>query len=148
MSWYVLRSIFCTWIIFGAWILRVRKVTLQFKRVLKLRFKRVLKLRFKSVPQSRFKLVPQSRFKRIPQSRFKIVPQSRFKIVLQSRFKKIPRFRFKRVPTLNTYSYKVTFINPLNAKPTKWSSNLLAVADELFEVWVCLAILWGWHLKG
>ena len=67
LSWNVLISVFCVWIIFGVWILRVRKVTLCFKRVPKLRLKNVLKLTFKIVPKSRFKWIPQSRFKIVPQ---------------------------------------------------------------------------------
>ena len=30
--------------------------------------------------------------------------------------------------------------NPLSANPTKWSNTRI--------VWVCLAIFWGWRLKG
>ena len=40
-------------------------------------------------------------------------------------------------------------INPLNANPTKWSNKLKQfVGNSRLIVWVCLTILWGWHLKG
>ena len=40
-------------------------------------------------------------------------------------------------------------INPLNANPIKWSNKLKQfVGNSRLIVWVCLTILWGWHLKG
>ena len=40
-------------------------------------------------------------------------------------------------------------INPLNTNPTKWSNKLKQfVGNSRLIVWVCLTILWGWHLKG
>ena len=38
-----------------------------------------------------------------------------------------------------------TFFNPLRANPTKWSSDLLAVADGLFQ---CVSNFVGLVLKG
>ena len=40
-------------------------------------------------------------------------------------------------------------INPLNAKPTKWSNTLKQfVGNSRQIVWVRLTILWGLRLKG
>ena len=52
----------------------------------------------------------------------------------------------------NTFFYR-TFrwlhLNPLTTKPTKWSNTLKQFVDCCRQiVWVCLAILRGWRLKG
>ena len=39
------------------------------------------------------------------------------------------------------FSRSIFLLNPLSANPIKWSACQRIV-------WVCLAILWGWHLKG
>ena len=40
-------------------------------------------------------------------------------------------------------------INPLSANPTKWLNTLKQFAGNSRQiVWVCLAILLVWHLKG
>ena len=42
----------------------------------------------------------------------------------------------------------LSFFNPLNANPTKWSNALKQfVGKNQRIVRVCLTILWGWHLK-
>ena len=39
--------------------------------------------------------------------------------------------------------------NSLISNPTKWSNTLKQfVGNSRRIIWVCLAILWGWHLKG
>ena len=43
-------------------------------------------------------------------------------------------------------SYKII---PLSANPLKWSNTLKQfVGNNRRVVWVCLTIMWGWHLKG
>ena len=40
-------------------------------------------------------------------------------------------------------------LNPLSANPTKWSSTIKQFVGFCRRIiWVCLTILWGWHLKG
>ena len=40
-------------------------------------------------------------------------------------------------------------INPLSANPTNWSNTLKQLVGCCWRtVWVCLTILWDWHLKG
>ena len=44
---------------------------------------------------------------------------------------------------------KTKAFNPLSANPTKWSNTLKQFIDKSQKiVWVCVAILWGWLLKG
>ena len=44
-------------------------------------------------------------------------------------------------------SYKS--VNPLSAKPTKWSNTLKQFVGNSRRIfWVHLTILWGWRLKG
>ena len=48
----------------------------------------------------------------------------------------------------NDYSH-ASFFNPLRANPTKWSDTLKQFVGNSGQiVWVCLTILWKWHLKG
>ena len=43
---------------------------------------------------------------------------------------------------------KIFNVNPLSANSTKWSNTLKQyVGNMLHIVWVCLTVLWGWHLK-
>ena len=37
--------------------------------------------------------------------------------------------------------------NPINANPTKWSNTLKQFGCCGRIVWMCLIIMWGWHLE-
>ena len=47
------------------------------------------------------------------------------------------------------FTPSILHFNPLNAIITKWWNTLKQfVGNNWRVVWVCLPILWGWHLKG
>ena len=50
------------------------------------------------------------------------------------------------LPYLSTFEW--WYLNPLSGNPTKWSNtlNLSEICQRI--LWVCLTILWNWHLKG
>ena len=70
-------------------------------------------------------------------------PESVRKIKMYCIFKLLVR-------TYHLFDFRVKqrFFNPLGASPTKWSNTLkqfVACCQQI--VWVCLTILWGWHLE-
>ena len=76
---------------------------------------------------------------------------------------RIPKLKYNtltKFPALSIKGYRIIFLsvfwndlyrqlNPLSANPTKRSNTLEPfVGKSQRIIWVCLTILWGWHLKG
>ena len=77
---------------------------------------------------------------KIPQMRINLKDQ----VPVQQNNNSIPKQLYSEMKY-----YIEDLLNTLSVNPTKWSNTRKEfVGNSRQIVWVCLTILWGWHLKG